>query len=521
MIVLTTKEMKRAEEIATQSSLSYEDLMENSGRAVFEWLNSNYELDGKRITILAGKGNNGGDGFVLARLLTKYKNLKKITVVMCDGLVQSPIAKKNCNKIVSENIEFLNLVQSFDVLIGEFAELTQDDIIIDAIYGTGFNGDLPPLVFSIFAIINKSNANRISIDIPSGISSDDGKIASNTFHADITLVLATLKPAHVIDACAVYCKRIEVLDIGITQSVMEKACLGTVNDFGKLITTETVQSILLPRDERAHKGMYGKLLNIAGSQSVVGPAMISTLAAMRIGAGYTNLATTKDIAIMVAPHLMEATTTPLPQTDLGMISVAAFDKIDELLSKSTACLLGCGLGSGDDSVKLVEHVIKNANCHIVLDSDALNVISKNVDILKLAKKQIMITPHVGQMAKLVKLPLTDTINNFADISLEFATKYGVIVVMKSDNTHVVTPTEKIYRNETGNSGLAKTGSGDMLAGIIAGLITQGVTPENAAICGTYINGLTAEWLQETHSTYSMLTRDLIDIIPAVLKDLSI
>lgn len=522
MLVLTTKEMKRAEELAIQKGLSYQKLMENSGQSIYDWIDSHYHLEGKRIFILAGSGNNSGDGFVLARLLAESKCENKITVVMCDGVVSSPVAKDMCNKIVTKNnIEIVNLVQSFDDLVSRISELGENDIIVDAIYGTGLTTELPPLVFSIFSIVNKSKATRIAIDVPSGISSNDGRISPNTFRANITLAIACYKPAHVIDACSIYCRRIEILDIGISRTTLENACVSAATDFGKLITVEFVQSILQPRNERAHKGMFGRLLNVAGSHSVVGPAMISTLSALRIGAGYTNLATTMEVAQMVAPHLMEAVTTPLPENQIGTVSSTACDTISRLLSRSTACLVGCGLGKSDDCSVVIEYIIKNADCNIIVDSDALNAISNNVDILKSAKHQIMITPHIGQMAKLVKRPLTDTINNFAEISLEFATKYNTIVVIKSDNTHIVTPEEKIYRNETGNVGLAKTGSGDMLAGIIAGLVTQGLTLENAAICGTYINGATADWLKETHSTYSMLTRDLIEIIPTVMKDLGL
>lgn len=523
MLMLTTKEIKRAEELAIEAGATSEELMENTGLALYEWIMKNYTLEGRKIVILSGKGNNGGDGFVLARLLDKEKKADKIVVVMCDGIIQSPTAKLCSNKIVNKTntIDVVNLSQNFDSLVEDLPNLKENDIIIDAVFGNGFTGELPPLVFSVFAIANKSLANRISIDIPSGICCDTGKIALNTFRSDITLAVASHKPAHLMGTCSIYCKRIEVLDIGISEAILKKACMGTVTDLGKLINVELVQSILSPRDERTHKGMYGKLLNIAGSNTSVGPAMISTLSAMRIGAGYVNLATTKDVAQMVAPQLMEATTTPLPQTESGTISVDSIETIDNLLKKSSACLIGCGLGRDESSIEVVEHVIKNADCHLIVDSDALNIISKNVDILKSAKKQVIITPHIGQMAKLVKRPLSDTINNFVQIALDFAVEYGVIVVVKSDNTHIVSPAEKVYRNQTGNAGLAKTGSGDMLAGIIAGLITQGISPENSAICATFINGATAEWLAETHSTYSMLTRELIDTIPFVLKDMSL
>ncbi len=523
MLMLTTKEMRKAEKLAIESGITAEDLMENTGFALYEWIINNYNLEGRRVVILSGKGNNGGDGYVLARLLDNEKKAEKIVVVMCDGVVQSPTAKLCCNKMInkSRNVDIINLSQNFETLVDDLAKLKENDIIVDAVYGIGFTGELPPLVFSVFAIANKSLANRISIDIPSGICCDSGKIALNTFRADITLAIASHKPAHLMGSCAIYCKRIEVVDMGISESILKKASIGTIADVGKIVNVEMVQSMLSPRDSRTHKGMYGKLLNIAGSNNNVGPAMISTLSAMRIGSGFTNLATTKDVAKMVAPQLMEATTTPLPQTDTGTISAESISIIDGLLKKSSACLIGCGLGRDDSSIEIVEHVIKNANCHLVVDSDALNIISKNVDILKSAKKQIIITPHIGQMAKLVKRPLSDTINNFTQIALDFAIEYGVIVVIKSDNTHIVTPSEKVYRNQTGNAGLAKTGSGDMLAGIIAGLITQGIAPENSAVCATFINGATAEWLSETHSTYSMLTRELIDTIPYVLKDMSL
>ncbi len=220
---------------------------------------------------------------------------------------------------------------------------------------------------------------------------------------------------------------------------------------------------------------------------------------------------------MAAPHLMEAMTLPLEEDFFGAISYTSINWIDDALKDKTACLIGCGLSVTPDTKQLVYSVIKNTDCNLVLDADALNCISSNVDILKELKQVAIVTPHIGEMARLTSLSIEEIKRDMCKTAKDFANTYKVIVVLKGSKTVIATPEGKLYQNTTGNVGLAKGGSGDVLAGMIASFLAQGLSPQDAAICGVYVHGYAADILANRMSTYSMLARDVIDEIPYALK----
>lgn len=509
MMVLTTEQMKRAEGLTDKAGLSYHEMMLNAGIKASEFINMQYEIAGKMCVILCGCGNNAGDGFVVAKRICEV--CSEVCVVMCNGEVKSGVALEMQRLIESTRVKILTLGKDDDEICLKLASAT---VVVDAVFGTGFKGELNPQQAILFKFVNDIDGARVALDMPSGINADTGECAPNHLAADVTLAFSAMKPAHQVEESKLFCGKIFVLDIGIPNDIS----FIVKNDI-KLITQKMINSIIPKRNQRTHKGNYGRLLNVAGSSGMCGAAMMSTLAAMRTGTGLTTLASTGFVTGVVAPHIMEATTISLDENDVGGMSGESCEKIAKVLSKSTACLVGCGMDSTFDTKKIVEYIIDTTDCSLILDADALNVISSDLTILNRLTVETVITPHLGEMARLASLTIDQVQKNIMETARLFASEHNVVVVLKTHRTIIASPDGEIYQNTTGNAGLAKGGSGDVLAGIIAAFAAQGMDVKNAAICGVFVHGLAADLLEQRMSQYSMLARDVIEEIPFALKSL--
>lgn len=509
MLTLTSARMKLAEELSNESGLSFDRLMQNAGSVAYEFLKQKLSLRQKTCAILVGTGNNAGDGFVIAKKLIKDGGT--VTVILCDGPPKTPLAKAHFAELPALKTNVINGQTGFQTAA---LSLSSVEVIIDAVYGTGFHGKLLGCPKSLIDIANKSKATRVSLDIPSGAEADEDKCDETTFKADFTLAFGALKPVHIFEGSKQYCGEAVLLDIGIPEEIIKKAV-----DQKMAITDEMVSRLLPKRNEWAHKGSFGSLLNISGSASMCGAAMMSTLAALRTGVGITVLATPSEVAKMVAPHLMEAMTHSLLQTDHGGIAYCKdnLDAISKLLEKSTACLIGCGLTATESSQQIVEYVINNTNCNIIIDADALNCVAKDLSLLKRCKKTPIITPHIGEMARLTGMTTEQVTAHSKRVAQVFSKEHGCVVVLKGHNTIIATPQGDLFENRTGNVCLAKGGSGDVLAGMVASFTAQGLSGANAAIAAVYLHGSSADRLIITHSNYSVLARDIIELLPYEMK----
>lgn len=510
MLTLTTVQMKRAEQLADEGGLSYRQMMENAGRMAFEYLNSRYVLAGKRCLILAGNGNNAGDGFVLAQRL-REKGLS-VTVLLCCGLPQTPLAKLEFRLAQESGAEILEHTQP-DAL----SRIASAQVLVDAVFGTGFRGELPAGLEKAVDAFNESPGLKAALDIPSGVNADTGASGRFSIRVDLTLAFGAYKPAHTHLDSRVACGQVEVLDIGIPEEVVRAALSNQVS-----ITSEQVRQYLPPRPKEVHKGCFGKLLNLSGSLRMPGAAMMSTLAALRTGAGVTTLAAPAQTARMLAPHLMEAISLPLPEGEKGEVSSAVLPGLRRLLEEMTVCLIGCGLSVTEETRRLVAGLVEGAPCRLVLDADALNCISQEdspVELLRKCWETPVITPHPGEMARLTGLTLEQVRANTVSAARLFAKESRCVVVLKGHHTLIAAPEGELYRNTTGNAGLAKGGSGDVLAGMIAALAAQGLDAKQAAVCGVYLHGLAADRLAERMGLAGMLARDVIEELPAALKSI--
>lgn len=509
-MTLTKGQMQLAERLADQNGLTFGLMMENAGIMASKYILTKVcggNFAERRFVILAGNGNNAGDALVVARLLSEKRC--RVTLVMCVGKPLAPLAVHNYERLLSLDVKIIDADKDKN---GVAASITQADVIIDGIFGISFHGELEGSAAAAVDAANYSCAVRVALDLPSGVVCDNGQTSRVCFNAAFTLAFAAYKPAHSMSPADKFCGTIAVLDIGIPSGIIYAVINHTLK-----ITPAMVAQMLPKRASTANKGDFGKLLNISGSATMTGAAMMSTLAAMRSGAGIVRLATVKSAAAMVAPHLMEAITIPLEQDSEGGIDIGCINELIGLTEKSTACLLGCGLSVTASTKQLVEYIIKNINCSLILDADGLNCIAGNTALIRAAKKPVIITPHIGEMARLVDMSIGDVIENAQNIAKVFAKENNCTVVLKSHKTLIATQSGELYENTTGNAGLAKGGSGDVLAGMIASLTAQGLPPLNAAICGVYLHGDCADSLSQRMSLYTMLARDIIEEIPFAFK----
>lgn len=510
MIVLSTSQMKLAELLADASGVSYYEMMENAGKTAAALIRRRFggKLTGVECLILCGSGNNGGDGFVVARLLKGFG--AKVSVLLCNGVPKTADASKNYQLL--EDIKQYHIHKDSAVI----AELIKTSaVIVDAVFGTGFHGQLPESIEEIFRQANDTVAYKLALDIPSGIDADSGEIAQTCFFATQTVTFAAPKPAHILQQLQPYFGQIVISDIGIKEDIIRKA-----KEHPDYLSQSAVLRMLPQRKDDSHKGSFGKVLLYCGSIGMTGAAMMSTLAAMRCGAGLTTLASVKDVAYMAAPHLMEATTLVLPQNKDGSLHEVGCEMLLSRAAQSDVVVAGCGIsthGSAKDTI--LGLLRQQKNCKMILDADGINCLDGNIDILKEKAEGIdlVITPHPGEMARLCRMTVEQVEADRAGLAKRIASEYGITVVLKGTQTVIAGKNGISYLNRTGNSGLAKGGSGDVLSGMIGGFCALGLDTFEAASAAVYLHGLTADTLAKRCSKHGMLARDLIDELPAVLK----
>lgn len=317
-------------------------------------------------------------------------------------------------------------------------------------------------------------------------------------------------------ACAVVCAWGKSSSLPPIQPEREKRLkerFGSNFSGGTLLTAPLIKSIFPKRNPVSHKGSYGKLLIVAGCDRYRGAAALCTEAALRSGAGVITLASVPSVIDAVSAKLYEPVYYPLPQNKAGTLSHTALPLLLEQAEKSSALLIGCGLGQNPDISSTVETLLKTISCPLILDADGLNAIADRINILRTAKSRIILTPHLGEMSRLCGKNISELQADPIEAARSFATEYRVVVVLKDADTVVAAPNVKIYLNTTGNAGMARGGSGDVLAGIIAAFVCQGLSPEQAAFCGVYLHGAAGDLTAGKSSILGMLPSDMIRVLP--------
>jgi NAD(P)H-hydrate epimerase len=502
--VLTPNQMKQAEAASEKLGVSLWRLMKNAGAALAEFAANRAErLGAKNVLILCGSGNNGGDGFVCAEILAQRGINVKIALM--SGQPKTELAKKAFAEItdksaVSDSIETLHLGA---------------DIKLDCIFGTGFHGEFRGNLAEILTAAGKSRAYKIACDMPSGIDSRRGTAASGTLCCDATLTFHSAKYGMLISPARKFCGEIITAEIGIPEGWTD-FCDDPTDT--RELTASELHRLMPIRPEHSHKGTFGKLLTVCGCESYIGAAAINSRAALHTGCGIVNLAAPKGVISAIAGHAPECVYTPLPSDSDGFISGDAAEKIIELAKSHDAVVIGCGLGQTDGTRKIVEEVIKNVEKPILIDADGINQLAKNIDVLRDKKSEIILTPHIGELARLCGLSAGEVAADRYEICRRLTREYGITLHSK-DTTSLTFDKNQMYITNFGCSALAKGGSGDMLAGVIGSMLAQGKNPPTACVLGDYIMGRTAEILCEEFSPAAITATDIIGAFKSTLRNL--
>lgn len=501
---VSVKQMTAAEINSEARGISRPQLMKNAAEGIYKRLREIYpRLEEKTVSILCGEGNNGGDGAVLSCIL-REKGIKCFLILT--GKMPNTETAAKCLSQYDAPLNILTAAKGNEENVKK--AITESDIIIDSVFGTGFHGELPDNVKKLFSLTEQSEADKYSADIPSGINGDTGVIAEGSFKPCRTFTLGAMKKGLLNLPCSDFCGEKEILDIGIDDSCYE--------EYEGTFTDDNIRRRFPIRPSSANKGTFGKLLNIAGCGSYIGAALLSSRAALKTGAGLVTLASEEGIISAAAAYVPECVFLPLNEGETAQAGREQLKKLIPKEKESSAVAIGCGMGCNDRTAEITEYFIKNGSAPLVLDADGINSIAGNVSILKDAKRPIILTPHPGEFARLLKCTVKQVQADRLNSSKSFAAEYGAILLLKGSNTVIASPDGKACINTSGNTALAKAGCGDVLTGIIGGLLAMGTEPFTAAVLGAYLHGRAAEYLTREVHPASVLASEVIEALGRVI-----
>lgn len=487
MFVLTSENMKKAEEAAVAAGATFYDLMDTAGTKCAEYIAKNDFH--KKTVILCGKGKNGGDGLVIAQRLWE-KGFRKVFVILINGEITEPLCMQMFERMQKYPINLIDLTTNHDTAL---FHISTAEILVDAIFGIGFKGELRGFAADAVLESNSNNdALKYAIDIPSGLTADGAFQEQLFFQTDYTLTMIAYKPVHVLNRTRNLCGKTYVMKIGVKEEFIKPYAEHYVS-----LTKEECKNYIRPRMPDDNKGTFGRILTICGSRNMTGCVYLCNQAAVEAGAGLVTAAFPDCIYAAVTPKLNEPLMLPLPSNEIGRISLSATDILNETIRNYSAIAIGCGIGVDEDTKRIVRFILKNAKCPLVLDADALNCLADDPSILKNTSCDVLITPHPGEMARLTKKNIPEIQSDRMNTASAFAKEYGVTVLLKGNGTIIADRDGRIAINTTGNPGMARGGSGDVLTGMIAALIPQTADLFFAAAIGAFIHGNVADELGET------------------------
>ena len=490
-------------------------LMEHAALRVVELLSRYYgKLTHKRAMILAGKGNNGGDGLAIARLLING-DVNVTVFLLCSPEELKGDALTNYRILQNWGAKIHHLSNEKDLQRVDIA-LMCTDFIVDAIYGTGFKGSITGMTAELIKIVNDSGLPVFAVDIPSGLDANTGKVAGPCIQAQATVTFGMPKLGLLLEPGSKYVGELWLGDISLPNKLIQSSRLKV-----SLITAEDVVAKLPQRPRSAHKGTFGHVIAVGGSEGMTGAIYLAATAAIKSGAGLVTAAVPKSLHGIMEMKTLEVMTRPLPETEAISIGQEALGTIAELAGAGNALVLGPGLSQHVSTSNLLMQLLPKLDKPLVLDADALNIISTNdpKKTLMAIKAPVIITPHPGEMSRLMGIPVREVQQNRVEIARKAAAEWKVIVALKGAKTLVAHPDGRIYVNPTGNPGMATGGSGDVLAGIIASFLAQGLNALDAAVAGVYVHGLAGD-LAGLHQGQAGLTAgDLLAELPKALMSL--
>ncbi len=504
MRLLSSEEMKLVEQYAAKTGLTYQRMMENAGSACARNIRTELEKEDLRktkVAVVCGKGNNGGDGFVVARKL--FENGYNVCVVLASGYPTSQEATYMYKLVLDQSIRTVWYDADREISL---QTIRNAEVIVDAVFGFSFAGALDDEMRTLMKEMSASKAVKFAVDVPSGVYSDSGYCDPDCFKADYTIAISALKPAHIFHPASECCGDIIIANIGIPDD-----CYRVVGDNIYTYSKAEVKKLFPQRRITAHKNTFGHVLCICGSKTMAGAPVLAASAALRSGAGLVTLAFPESLYNIVSHKLTEALLMPLPENEDGTLSSSCLKKLLSVLDKYDAVVIGCGMGVNEDTRAVLCEIIENTKAPVVVDADGLNILSQDLSVLSRAKSKIVLTPHIGEMQRLSKLEKNVILSDKINVAQQFSEKHGVYLVLKGANTVVSSPESKrVYINNTGNTGLSKGGSGDVLAGIIGGFIVQSFDFTDALTAAVFVHGYTGDAVSERTSKSGMLPSDVVN-----------
>ena len=515
MRILNADQMREADRRTIQDiGIASLVLMENAGRQVVAAMEAAYEsrLNG-RVAVLCGRGSNGGDGFVVARTLLQRGIDAAVFVIGALADVRGD---------AKTNLEILGRLGVTVVEIGDeqtwelhFSEISQCTLIVDAIFGTGLTSALGGMMETVVADVNASSIPIVSIDLPSGLSADTPHVIGDCIDASMTVTLAAPKLPLVLPPGEAHAGDVVIADIGIPQEVIE----GVEGRHIELLAPEQLRDLVEPRAADSHKGDFGRVTIVAGSRGKTGAAYLAAMGALRSGAGLVTVATPASVLSIVASMAPEFMTEPLAESADGSVTRAALDRVLDLRHDVIAC--GPGLGRGPAVGEFVRALLDRATVPLVLDADAISVLADDPGpLVGREDRDVIITPHPGEMARLIGSPVEEVQANRIDVAVDFATTRRVYVVLKGHRTIIATPEGHVYINPTGNAGMATGGTGDVLTGMIAAWLAQLLDAEAACRLAVFLHGAAGDLAETDEGQVGMTASDVIAHLGAALTRLT-
>ena len=483
-------------------------LMENAGRRVFEAVCGMLgSVRGKRVTVVAGAGNNGGDGFVAARHL-RDAGAEVSVFLLGDPTSVKGDAKINLDMLLKTGFAVKSVRSASELE----APLTHSHTIVDAIFGTGLRGEVRGLPAEAIQAINASGRPVVAVDVPSGLDADTGRILGVCINADRTVTFALPKIGLLTYPGASCVGQLVVADIGIPHQLYDEIDV-------ELPSEEWVAARLPKRPPDAHKGTFGAAIVIAGSVGLTGAAAMAAESVLRSGAGLSTLAVPAGLQDLMAAKLTEVMTRGLPETESRAIGAKAVEVALSLCDKAAAVVLGCGIGTHPETCEFVHRFVRSVRKPMIVDADGLNCLAGDVSVLEGEHGEIVITPHPGEIARLLGTTAQEVQSNRIDAARKAASRFHCITVLKGARTLIADPSGRVFVNPTGNAGMATGGTGDVLAGAIGGLLAQGLSPLDAAVCGAFVHGKAGDIAASTIGEAGMIAGDVLRALPAALKEL--
>ena len=513
MKVVTAAEMRQIDQDTIESiGIPGIVLMETAGSTIVGAIEQHYPT-AERIGILVGKGNNGGDGLVIARQLAHTGHDVHIFLVSpADSFTGEAAINLQIAKNLGLRIEA--------ILIEKEAWkrwMTNCELLVDAIFGTGLRGAVRDPIATLIDAINSLSTPILSVDLPSGLDADTGNPLGICVRADRTVTIGLPKRGLLVHPGAELAGELEVADIGFPKRVID------AQDIKVHWTTAAEASEWIPqRPPASHKGSYGRVLVVAGSTGMTGAAALASEAALRAGAGLVTLATPKHLNPILEGLLPEVMTLPLPETDAGSLSVSATSAILEFAEKTKSVLaIGPGISQHPDTVALVHQLVRENREHklggrIVIDADGLNAIAQIPEIMSFLDRETVLTPHPGEMARLTNTAVSTLEADRIRTAQTYASEHGLTLVFKGAPTVISDADGNVWINSTGNPGMGTGGMGDVLTGVIAGLMAQGLSSERAATLAVYIHGLAGDIVSEKLGRHGLIASDVLKAVPEAI-----